>query len=256
MKVTFSILAITAALLTVAGSPTAHAQFTADTYFTSEDQVLTTGTEVWGGRANYGGGDFDLSDGVSFDTQFAGGVTYAGTSLSGITVRTDGAYRDDYTGVSAFSDSALNNVLTYDISTGGVIFDIAGLTSGDTYTVQFFSAMTNNGDYTSGGGAPVESGTLPIANNTSGGTSTISFGQTYDAVSGTYSGTGVYTVTDTFVAGTDGTQNFYITSPSGSVAQLAAADIRLVPEPSTYAMLLGGVALLGLIVRRKALQSV
>jgi len=252
MKVTLFTLAGAIGLLTFAGSSTARAQFTSDTAFTSEDQVLTTGTEVWGGRANYGGGNFDLSDGVSFDTQFAGGTTYAGTSLSGITVRTDGAYRDDYTGVSAFSDSALNNVLTYDMSTGGVIFDIAGLTAGDTYTVQFFSAMTNNGDYTSGGGAPVESGTLPIANNTSGGSSTISFGQTYDAGSDSYTGTGVYTVSDTFVAGSDGTQDFYITCPSGSVAQLAAAEIRLAPEPSTYAMMLGGVALLGFVLRRKA----
>ena len=74
MKVTLFTLAGAIGLLTFAGSSTARAQFTSDTAFTSEDQVLTTGTEVWGGRANYGGGNFDLSDGVSFDTQFAGGT--------------------------------------------------------------------------------------------------------------------------------------------------------------------------------------
>jgi hypothetical protein len=252
MKFALFPLAGAVALLTLAGSLNAHAQFTTDTAFTSEDQVLTTGTEVWGGRANYGGGSFTLSDGVSFGTEFTGGLNYAGTTLSGITVRTDGNYRDDYTGVGGFSDSALNNVLTYDFTGGYVVFDIAGLTAGQTYTVQFFAAMTNNGDYTSGGGAAVESSTEKVENDSSGGTSTLSYGQTYDAGTDTYSGTGVYTVSDTFVAASDGTQNLFFSSPTGETVQLAAADIRVAPEPSTYAMLLGGVALLGFVMRRKA----
>jgi len=244
------------ALLALAGSLDARAQFTTNTAFTSEDQVLTTGTEVWGGRANYGGGNFDLSDGVSFDTQFTGGLNYAGTTLSGITVRTDGNFRDDYTGVSAFSDSALNNVLTYDFSGSYVVFDIAGLTAGQTYTVQFIAAMTGTGDDTSGGDTGVEeSSTEKVENDTSGGTSTLSYGQAYDSGSDSYTGTGAFTVTDTFVAGSDGTQDLYFSSPSSEIVQLAAAQIRLVPEPSTYAMLLGGVALLGFVLRRKTLLN-
>jgi hypothetical protein len=238
------------AILVFAGSLTARAQFTTDTYFTSEGQVLTTGTEVWGGRANYGGGSYTLADGVSFNTGFSN-ANYVGTSLSGISVDVDGAFRYDYTGVSAFSDSALNNVLTYDSSGSYGVFNIRGLTAGDTYTVQFFAAMTNNGDYTSGGGSPVESSTETVANNTSGGSSTLSFGQTYDPVTETYSGTGVFTVSDTFIAQAGGTQDFFFSSPSDQVVQISAAQIRLAPEPSTYAMMLGGLALLGFCVRRK-----
>jgi hypothetical protein len=237
------------AILVFAGSLTARAQFTADTAFTSEDQVLTNATEVWGGRANYGGGSFTLADGDSFNSEF-NNSNYVGTSLSNIQVDVDGAYRADYTGVNAFSDSALNNVLTYDSTGNYGVFNIKGLTAGVTYTVQFFAAMTNNGDYTSGGGAPVESSTEIVTNTTSGGSSTLSFGQTYNPLTETYSGTGVYTVTDTFVAPSNGTQDFFFSSPTSQTVQIAAAVI-LIPEPSTYAMMLGGLALLGFCVRRK-----
>jgi hypothetical protein len=254
MKFLSTLLMVAGVLLMLAGSPSARAQFTSNTAFTSEGQVLTTGTEVWGGRANYGGGTFTLANGVSFNTQFIN-ATYVGTALSGVQVDVDGAYRADYTGVSAFSDSALNNVLTYDSTGSYGVFNIKGLTAGATYTVQFFAAMTGNGDYTSGGGAPVEFSTEDVSNNTSGGSSTLSFGQAYDAGAETYSGTGVYTVSDTFTAGLSGIQNFYFSSPTSQTVQIAAGQIRMAPEPSTYAMLFGGLAVLGFLMRRKALLN-
>jgi hypothetical protein len=253
------ITAITA--LTIVSGLVARAQVIGpDTYFTSEDQVLTTGTQVWGGR-DVGGGNIVLNDGVSLNTVFTGGDNYAPSTIAGytgISVRTDGAYRGDETGVSGFSDPGLNTAFSYDFTGGYGQFYVAGLTSGDTYVIQLFAAKTSNG-YTQVDADTNDGvfGNELVKDDTSGGTGasgTFSWGQ---PVSGT--GTGVFTITDTFTANSSGQEFLDISSIDMNPSQIAAAQIRditSVPEPSAYAiMLLSGLALGALAFRRALVRA-
>jgi hypothetical protein len=221
----------------------------ADTAFTSEDQVLTLGTEVWGGRDTGNGGSHTLLNGVSFDSQFIN-ASFVGTDLgSGITVKTDGAGYGSHTAISSFSDGVLNSVLEGDSQGGyGQLF-VDGLVTGQTYVIQLFAAMTQSGDVGYGPSTPASyfSGTETVTDETQGGSTTLSYGQTYDPDTETYSGSGVYFITDTFVA-TGNEEYLYLngsTNPAGLVLQ-DMVQVRELPEPSTYAMIgLGVLALLG-----------
>lgn len=250
MKITF------AAFVTFAFAATSLSSLaqvlTPSTYLTDDSQILTTGTEVWGGRT-VGGGPITLSNGVSLSTVFAGGPTYAASTIPGstVSVRTDGAYRGDYTGEGGFSDSALNTALLYDFTGSYGQFYVAGLTPGNTYVIQLFATMTSSGDLGFAGAPTDYMGTETVKDNTPGGTgasTVLNWGQ---AVAGT--GTGTYFITDTFTANATGQEFLDVNIVTGPQTQMAAAQIRditAVPEPSTYAMMLACLGALVWIVRR------
>ena len=66
-----------------------------------------------------------------------------------------------------------------------------------------------------------------------------------------YAITGPQYFIDTFTAGPSGTETLQANVGGGSGAQLTGFVVETVPEPSTYAMMLGGLVLLGFCVRRR-----
>jgi hypothetical protein len=245
MKTAVASLAIVSLALITATSVRAQAVLSADTPFVSEDQVLTLGTEVFGGNEN--GVSATLANGVDFQSHL-NNATFVGTTLSGVTVDTDGSYYGGHANVTAFSDNTLNSMLNGDsVGAYSQVF-VDGLTAGNTYVIQVFASMTQGDDIAGGFNNPnsVYYGTEDWVDETQGGSTTLSYGQPYDAVTQTYSGTGVYFFTDTFVA--TGSQE-YLLSPQGDStngqALIAAVEVRELPEPSVYGMI--GMGLLALV---------
>jgi hypothetical protein len=63
-------------------------------------------------------------------------------------------------------------------------------------------------------------------------------------------------VIGTFTAPLSGTESFTMSGlPGGNYGEINAVAVRDVPEPSTYAMMLAGLAVLGFCVRRRSAQS-
>jgi hypothetical protein len=255
MKPLIAALASGSLALLAATSVHAQAVLSADTYFTSESQVLTIGTEVWGGATTFNGqntiasGSRTLADGVSFDSIF-NNANFVSTDLgSGITVKTDGSYYCGHSNVSGFSDPKLNSILEGDaVGNYGQIF-VDGLVAGQTYVIQVFANMTQGADI--GGGSnnstSVYSGSEVVTDETQGGSTTLSYGQTYDPINETYSGTGVYSITDTFVAQAGGQEFLFLGQPPQTSAPVLVGEIqvRQLPEPSVYGLL--GLGLLALV---------
>jgi hypothetical protein len=253
MKTLITLTAATV-LTMLASNVQAAPLFSASTELTSEYQILTQGTQVWGGAATYNGGSRTLANGVDFDAIY-NNANFVGTDLpGGVTLKTDGAYYGAHSNVSGFSDPVLNSVLEGDaLGSYGQIF-VDGLTAGHVYQLQLIVNMTHTGDIGGGFNNPssVYSGSELVQDITQGGSTTLDWGQTYNPVTMTYSGTGANYVTETFVAPTGG-QEYLLLSGAGSVldGNIEVRDITAVPEPSTYAMMLAGLAVLGFCVRRK-----
>lgn len=258
MKPLLKAVVATMFALTTSFSVRAAAVLSLDTPLTTEDQVLTLGTQVFGGNENFV--SYTLDNGVDFQTQLRN-ATSEGTTLSGITVDTDGSGYGAHANVTAFGDNKLNAVMSGDALGSYAQIFVNGLTAGRTYVIQVFASMTQGADIGGGNNNPssVYSATEPWVDHTNGGTTTLSWGQTYDPITQTYSGTGVYYFTDTFVAGGS---SVFLESPQGQstsgqamVAALQIRDITDVPEPSTYAMIGLGLAALLAIGRRRGLAA-
>ena len=243
MKLAIAFATIGTLALLSATSAQASATLSASTNLTSESQVLTTGTEVWGGRQYGGNINSTLADGVTFGSVF-NNANFVGTSLgSGITVKTDGSYYGAHSNLSSFSDPNLNSVLTDDqLGAYGQIF-VDGLTTGQTYVIQVFASMTNSGD--NGGGfsnpSTVYSAAENVTDETQGGTTTFDYGTGYSSTGATF-------FTDTFTA--TGSQEYLLFSQPPDTSNgviFGAIQVRELPEPSVYGMIgLGLLALVGI----------
>jgi hypothetical protein len=257
------------AILTFAEA--AHAQYVVSgpVAVTGDESVLTEGTEVWGGSA---GGlqnnstSYTLTNGVSFGVfNNSNFVSFPGSNVQ---VDQDGASYGDQAADSisdvGFSDPSLNGALSFGPATGngGQLFlNIKGLTSGDLYVIQAFASMTHTGNSNGNGGLSGTELVTPGSGDFSGlvpaDASTLSWGQTADPANpGSYLNSGAFYVTDTFTANAAGTAFLVFNNSPGTAYELLDAaqirDITNVPEPTTYAMMFAGLALVAFWVRRRS----
>jgi hypothetical protein len=120
------------------------------------------------------------------------------------------------------------------------------LTLGSTYQVQIWDSVDYSGRTTT------FSDTTPTDSSIPGGDS-VTLDPSIAGPTGDY-GIGEYAI-GTFVA-TGTTEDISWTSTAGSLdaqfGEVNAVDLRAVPEPSTYALMFGGLGLLGLVLRRKS----
>jgi hypothetical protein len=126
---------------------------------------------------------------------------------------------------------------TYIFTPGIGTITMSGLTSGDEYQIQIFNVN---------GGRPTT--------YTSGTNSVIVGGAVTGAGPGQYV-IGTFTAnsaTDSFTF--QNTPGSTIDVAAGEVNGLSLRDLSDVPEPSTYAMMLAALALLGVVIRRKTVS--
>jgi len=110
-----------------------------------------------------------------------------------------------------------------------------GLKAGDSYELQVFA-----GGGASGPETLTDSSTIAAPNSPSG---TLYYGAAYNpAVAGF--------INETFTAPVSGTETIDLTGPGYII--VSAVNLQVVPEPSTYALMLGGLGCLVFLVRRKA----
>jgi hypothetical protein len=110
--------------------------------------------------------------------------------------------------------------------------ELSGLKTGHTYELELFD------------GSSFVSGTTNLQNGSASGTLDYGPGDT---------ASGAYFTTETFVAGPSQSETVTYSPVSNNYLIVNAVDLRdlgVVPEPSTYAMLLCGLGVLGFRVRR------
>jgi len=238
MKSTTSILfAIAAALVTVTG--TAQGQvFGPSTYVTTDTDVLDLGSSTTALA-------FDLYDQLNSSTTTVNNVTFSGdeTGSGGVTLSITGYGNnggiDDNNGVTklATMSQGYANILTqlsYGANPGTLTF--GNLTAGDTYELQVFAGSQGAfGTETYTDPTTIPGPTPP---SPSGG---LNYG--YGASRASY-------VTETFTAPLSGTETIDVTSGNFTIFEAVnLQDMTEAPEPSTFALVLGGAGAL-LLVRR------
>jgi hypothetical protein len=262
MKLTPRLLLAAAVVLTLAGNLRAQVFITPNTPVVGDSSVFTQGTEIFGGTVS---GSFTLANGVQFNHQLINSQwSPAGTPVSypsvpagpGIEVVQDGAAFGDQTGNLGFSDNALNQTLQFNAATGGQLFlYIGNLTPNHVYAIQTFDAMTTpaTGGFDNGVGSYNATETVGFSNTLFGpllATSTLNYGQAGG-------GSGAFSNITTFAAASGGTAFLEFYNSNNGIDLLSAVQIRdisAVPEPSTYAMMLAGLAILGFCIRRKSVS--
>jgi hypothetical protein len=207
-----------------------HAQFitwTGPNTITGDSDIVTTGTYIDAVKTGQGGpvAGYTTANGVVFHTHTGVGAFDDGTiALSGD--QPNGT--NTGIGTASTPDSAYNAVLTGILyfytgtatpPVGTATFE--GLTSGDSYRIQVWNSEGANSGYP----ATSYTGSTPA--------DTIAFANNYAI--------GTFTATAT-------TASFSITD-GGSFPMISAISLYEVPEPSTYAMLFGGLGMLVLISR-------
>lgn len=258
MKLTQCLLLAAAVVLTLAGNVNAATlSMGPNTPVIGDSSVFVQGTEVWGGDVTT---NTTLANGVTFNHVFnsnwyPSGVNQGypnvppGPAVQGVM---DGAAWGDQTGNLGFSDNQLNITLSNNDAGGYQFLYIGNLTPGHVYVLQTFDALTNGGNINNAGTFNAVQ-TETFSNSFFGpviGSSTLNYGQGGG-------GSGAFSTTDTFVAGAGGTAFLLLNPSTNGVDLLAAADVRdisAVPEPSTYAMILAGLAVLGFCIRRKSVS--
>jgi hypothetical protein len=227
---TFKWLAI-ALLSTLAG--TAHAQVFGPSTSATQDSNVYAGA---GGTALA----WDFSDQDYSTTTVVHGVTFSGIQNQGgvdFSYALPGAGHDvngiatPDTAFAAAGGSAnyayILQDLKYTTNTSSLTF--TGLTVGDSYELQIFA----------GGGATYPETFTDTKNSASG---TLYYGDGYNTTRSAF-------IDETFTATTGGTETLDISGPGYFI--VSAVNLQVIPEPSTYALMLGGLALVGFCVRRK-----
>ncbi len=188
--------------------------------------VITAGTLV----AAHNTGPTTTLNGVTFTSGFTGLITLAGVDT--IT----NAYSSP-----TFSDPAYNALVgtgAYSSSGSPFTINITGLTAGGHYEVQLFEPFWNNNWATAFTGGSSTSGLVNLSGpNMGAGSSLVP-----------------QYVTGTFTA--DGSSQLITLSSPTSYVLLGAAQVRAVPEPATWMMMLFGFGIIGFGLRARRKPAV
>ncbi|MDB5585023.1 MAG: motif putative anchor domain protein [Bradyrhizobium sp.] len=202
---------------------------------------------TWAAPTNATG---NASDVMTSGTLFAAFNTGPTTTLNGVTFTSGFAAPITLTGVNTttniysapnFADPAYNALVgtgAYSGSGAPFTMNISGLTAGKTYAVQIFAPFWNNNWATAFTGGTSTSGLVNLTgpNQGAGASSVPQY------------------VIGTFVADS-ANQQITLSSPTSYVL-LAAAQVRAVPEPATWAMMLLGFSMVGFGMRNRRKQTV
>jgi hypothetical protein len=230
-------------LATAAFSIPAHAQVFGVSTSATKDSDVFAGA---GGTAlAWDFSDFDFST-----TTVVNGVTFSGDK-DNATTGVDFSYvitsaGGDQNGVNDTALASTGGSADYayilqHLAYGGTPASLTftGLKAGDSYELQVFA-----GGGASGPETLTDSSTIPLPNSPSG---TLYYGASYNpAVAGF--------INETFTAPVSGTETIGLSGPGYII--VSAVNLQVVPEPSTYALMLGGLGCLIFLVRRKAFGAV
>lgn len=222
-------------LTVVVFMPSARAQFFySNVAVTQDSDVLTDGTTVLA---------FDLHDSATHITS-VNGVAFSGSYIqNGVTFATT-LSSDTTAGAVQQSGMTTNfeNILTtngYHLASGS--FTLSNLTPGASYELQIFAAST--------GGAQ---GTETLTDGSANGV--LAFGTLF--ASGTPSAADY--IIETFTANISGTETISVADKANTNAVVFnAVNLRElpVPEPGTWALMIGGLAVLFGVQRSRKLNS-
>jgi len=229
--------------LVIASSAVSHAQVLVNVDFDTPagDNGTTTanGAAVLGMSGDYWnnfGGNYALPSGT---LSSSGGLVNSANTGTGITLSTTGS-------AGEYSDgggSPTPGFLMTGYSFGNITLSLTGLTAynGDTFTLELYGAGNQVGQ----GSTFTLSGSSTASDFTSGTTRTIATGpeDSYDTFTGTISG-GTLGID---VTSNGSSQNIAIIN--GFQLELTPGEV--VPEPSTWALMLAGVIGLVVFSRRK-----
>lgn len=235
-------------LATAAFSIPAHAQVFGVSTSATKDSDVFAGA---GGTAL--AWDFNDSEQTQPHTTLVNGVTFSGNQDNAAT-GVDFSYVLTGAGhdVNGVNDTALASTggsanyayilqrLAYTTNTPASI-TFTGLQAGDPYELQIFA----------GGGASypetfTDSSTIPGPTPPSP-SGTIYYGASYNPAVAAF-------INETFTAPVSGTETLDISGPGYLI--VSAVNLQVVPEPSTYLLMLGGLGCLIFLVRRKAFGAV
>lgn len=171
-------------------------------------------------------------------TTTVNGVTFASGFVAPITLTGVNTITNIYSAPN-FADPAYNALVgtgAYSGSNAPFTMNITGLTAGKTYAVQIFAPFWNNNWATAFTGGTSTSGLVNLTgpNQGAGASSVPQY------------------VVGTFVADS-ANQQITLSSPTSYVL-LSAAQVRAVPEPATWAMMLVGFGMAGFGLRRRFKQ--
>jgi PEP-CTERM motif len=245
----FKILFFTSVVAATQSLPAANVSWDTPAIISSDTDVSNNGTLVYAYTFGASGVPAVSVDGVTFEsfgvpTSDSVPVTVGNVSLavsSGDLFFSNNFGGGDTSGAFASLSEAFQNLLRSGVSTsfnnGLLTLTLGGLTIGQRYEAQFWSSDSNS-----------LTGVLNGSIYTSGNAVTLDNNSTND-----FGGVGQW-VLGTFVADAD-TQLFFLTSdsPANDWPILNAMQLRVVPEPSTWALLgLGAAVVLWQIRRRVA----
>jgi hypothetical protein len=227
-------------LATAAFSIPAHAQLFGTSTSATQDSDVYTGA---GGTALA----WDFSDYNSSTTTVVNGVTFSG-DLDNATTGVDFIFElpnagHDQNGVDdtalAASGGSSNYAyvlqhLDYTTTTPDSL-TFTGLQAGESYELQIFA----------GGGASGPETFTDVSTSLSGPSGTLYYGASYNPAVAAF-------IDESFTAPVGGTETLDIASPGYII--VSAVNLQVVPEPSTYAMLFGGLGCLIFLARRKSLR--
>jgi len=231
----YCLLAV-AVLSTLAG--TAHAQtFGPSTSASKDSDVFNGGTDAtvlaW-----------DFSDSEQHTTTTVNNVVFSGDQdNAGVDFSYVLGGARDQNGVNDMALASTGGSANYayilqHLAYGGgpASLTFTGLTPGEAYELQVFAGGGQSAPETL-----TDASTIPGPSPASP-SGTLDYGAAYNpAVAGF--------IDETFRAPVGGTETIDLTG--GGLLIVSAVNLQVLPEPSTYAMLLGGLALLGFCVRRK-----
>lgn len=204
-------MATSQAAVIVWGSPTTLSDYTSP----DVTAVDTTGTLLAAKKFGAGSADYTVN-GVSF---------LAAEANISISV---GGFTGSYTVVGGNTLATMLSTLNFAPDSPQTL-TLSGLTNGQAYSLQVFTPIWNNANF-------------PLT-LTAGNTVTLANGFTGTSTPSQY-------VIGNFIADST-SQTIALTSPTATYYTISAAQVRVIPEPSTYAMFLGALAALALLRRRR-----